>query len=91
MGICNVCGQEVYYLPLPVYYEQQRLKYGGKKTIPETLNRQKYVCPECGAVDRDRMIIGYMQKSGILQTAEKVYRSLLQNDRRIHPTTVRIR
>lgn len=72
MGICNVCGQEVYYLPLPVYYEQQRLKYGGKKTIPETLNRQKYVCPECGAVDRDRMIIGYMQKSGILQTAEKV-------------------
>lgn len=72
IGICNVCGKEVYYLPLPAYYEQQRLKYGGKKTVPETLNCQKYICPECEAVDRDRMIIGYMQKSGVLQAGKKV-------------------
>lgn len=72
LGICNICGQEVYYLPLPVYYEQQRLKYDGKRTIPETLNRQKYICPECGAVDRDRMIVGYLQKSGILRKGRRV-------------------
>lgn len=67
-----MCGQEVYYLPLPVYYDQQRIKYGGKKTVPETLNREKYICPECGAVDRDRMIIGYMEKADLLQEGTKV-------------------
>lgn len=71
-GICNVCGNEVYYLPLPAYYEQQRVKYGGRKTVPETLNRQKYICPECGAVDRDRMIIAYIERAGLLQKGTRV-------------------
>lgn len=72
LGICNVCGKEVYYLPLPAYYKQQRVKYGGKETVPETLNCQKYICPECGALDRDRMIIGYIEKEGILQNGASV-------------------
>lgn len=57
-----ICGQEVYYFPLPDYYEQQRLRYGGRKTISETCNRQQYLCPVCGSADRDRLIVAYLKK-----------------------------
>lgn len=71
-GKCNVCGKEVFYLPLPAYYENQRLKYGGKKEKPETLNENKYICPECGSVDRDRMIIEYIKTEKLLYANAKV-------------------
>ncbi len=69
---CNVCGSEVYYAPLPRYYEEQRIKYGARKTISETLNSEEYICPFCGSVDRDRLIVGYLQKKQLLQKGKKI-------------------
>lgn len=69
---CNVCGGKVFYAPLPRYYEEQRIRHGGKKTVPETLNSEEYVCPVCGSVDRDRLIVGYLQKKQLLQKGKKI-------------------
>lgn len=60
--VCNCCGSKVMYLPLSNYFKQQQEKYN---TIPhtyETMNESEYTCPHCGASDRDRLIISFLEK-----------------------------
>lgn len=64
---CACCGSLVYYLPLPSYYEKQGQKYGVEKHVDETLNKNEYTCPACGASDRDRLMILMMKRLGLDQ------------------------
>lgn len=36
----------------------------------ETLNKDEYLCPACGASDRDRLIVSFLKKEGLQQAAE---------------------
>lgn len=73
---CICCNSEVAYLPIPEYYKQMEKKYGTiNRGIAETLNEEEYLCPDCGASDRDRLIVSYLKKEG-LPKAEENYRVL---------------
>lgn len=65
---CICCGNQVYYKPLPLYYETEAQKYGAKKFISETINKNDYSCPVCGASDRDRLMTAFLQKFGLDST-----------------------
>lgn len=73
---CACCGQEVYYLPLSSYYDEQAEKYHVKPHVLETLNRLEYTCPCCGASDRDRLMVSMLKKLGLEENQAK--ESLLQ-------------
>ncbi len=64
-GICSCCGKEVFYTKLPDYYREQAEKYKCKPAIDETLNAEKYLCPNCSASDRDRLIVSFLKKIGL--------------------------
>lgn len=64
---CTCCNSQVYYLPLPSYYEKQAEKYGVPNHVSETLNNREYTCPACGASDRDRLMILMMKQLGLDQ------------------------
>lgn len=68
---CICCRREVQYMPLPSGYAAMRKKYGVTyQARSETLNRDEYMCPCCGASDRDRIIISFLQKAGLPEAAE---------------------
>ncbi len=68
---CICCEKRVAYLPLPDYYRQMEEKYHvPQNTKSETLNLNEYSCPECGASDRDRMIISFLKKARLRDAAE---------------------
>ena len=63
--VCAICGNAVLrYNPLPDYYFEEARKHGRSiyKSVPETLNRVEYICPVCGAADRDRLYALYIKK-----------------------------
>lgn len=68
---CVCCNQEVIYSPIPDYYASMRKQLGilsaGKS---ETINKEEYMCPDCGASDRDRMIIAFLKKENLQKAAE---------------------
>lgn len=68
---CICCGKDVaYFLPLPAFYESMQKKYGTYRAKSETLNKNEYMCPSCGASDRDRLITSFLQKEGLQEAAE---------------------
>ncbi|MCM1494136.1 MAG: glycosyltransferase [Muribaculaceae bacterium] len=69
---CPCCGHEVFYLPLPDYYsEMQKRFHVSDDGRAETLNQEEYSCPDCGASDRDRLIISFLKKEGLQEAAEE--------------------
>lgn len=60
--VCTCCGEQVYYLPISAWYKEQEQKYNVEQHIPETLNEIEYICPCCGASDRDRLLIAMLKK-----------------------------
>lgn len=72
---CTVCETKVYYNPLSVCYEQNEKKYGTKSHLAECLSKKEYICPNCGASDRDRLIIDFLKK---LKLEEYHQESMLQ-------------
>lgn len=77
MKKCICCGNKVFYTPLPSYYENMKEKYGVDTSIrSETLNAEEYLCPICGASDRDRMMIAFLQRLELDKST--VEESLLQ-------------
>lgn len=75
--ICTCCGKEVIYLPLPAYYEEMKRKYGFSMEVRgETINKEEYLCPNCGASDRDRFIVSFLDRIGLADTCRR--ESLLQ-------------
>lgn len=64
-SICCCCGKQVYYRPLPSYYGIETEKHGGEVHIGETINKEDYSCPVCGASDRDRLITAFLRRLGL--------------------------
>ena len=61
---CPVCGNHIKtFLPLPEFYTGNLQKNGWRFSFAEneTLNYQYYLCPFCGASDRDRLCALYIQ------------------------------
>ena len=68
---CICCGKDVIYAPLPIYYRDMQNKYNtGTTGKSETLNKDEYLCPRCGASDRDRLIISFLKKEGLQKASE---------------------
>ena len=66
---CPVCESSVVsFLPLPEFFRENREKYGFpfRASDSETCNEAAYLCPSCGASDRDRLyalfLRGYFAK-----------------------------
>lgn len=72
MKKCPCCGHEVVYNPLPDYYKNMQEQYHMAAVKGETLNEKEYSCPDCGASDRDRLIISYLIKAGLQEAPEGV-------------------
>lgn len=73
---CICCEQKIYYLPISQYYKDQEKKYNVISHESETLNEKEYMCPVCGASDRDRLLISMLEKLEIQRGNNK--ESLLQ-------------
>lgn len=68
---CPCCGHEVIYKPLPDYYSEMAARFGvTTQDRNETLNEEEYYCPDCGASDRDRLIVSFLEKEGLEEAAE---------------------
>ncbi len=72
---CFLCKEKVYYLPLPEMYNEMRERYQVPKGKAETLNEKEYICPVCGSLDRDRLIMAYLEQCEHIKSSEA---SLLQ-------------
>lgn len=72
---CSLCKEKIFYLPLPEEYNEYRKRYQLPVSRSETLNEKEYICPVCQSLDRDRLIVAYMELSKILESSEV---SLLQ-------------
>lgn len=62
---CPVCNQHIEdFQPLPDFFLDNLKKYGWPYEFveSETLNARKYLCPFCGASDRDRLYALYIQQ-----------------------------
>ncbi len=60
---CPVCENRVKnFMPLPEFYTENLQKHGWRFSFAETetLNYQYYLCPFCGASDRDRLYALYI-------------------------------
>ncbi len=75
-GHCSCCANPVYYRPLPLHYDAEREKHGGERHVGETINREDYTCPVCGASDRDRLMAAFLQRLGL--DADDCRETLLQ-------------
>lgn len=72
---CALCKEKIFYMPLPEEYGILQKRYHVTETRPETLNKKEYICPICGSLDRDRLIISYLDRCEFLRNSES---SLLQ-------------
>ena len=75
-GRCNLCGKDVIYLfrPRPDQNDQEIQKCLYANRIYESESRQKCKCPECQAIDRERMIALFID---LLQPEENQCLNLL--------------
>lgn len=67
---CSLCKEKVYYLPLPKVYYEIRKKFELPEPRLETLSEKEYICPICGSLDRERLIVSYLEQSKILESSE---------------------
>lgn len=61
---CNVCGEDVFFLPIPEGYHLMRKRYGFIYWDADFQLESKnhYGCPACGAYDRDRLMIAFLEE-----------------------------
>lgn len=61
---CNVCNNEVFFMPIPAGYEMMRKRYGFLywNADFQLESRENYSCPICGAYDRDRLMIAFLEE-----------------------------
>lgn len=60
---CTGCGERVHYFAFPGYYQKMRKLYHVPNWVRgECGNEKEYMCPVCGAFDRDRLAILYLKK-----------------------------
>ncbi len=68
---CICCGNQVLYKPIQSSHIKNKKKYNVEIHILETMNQKEYFCPYCGANDRDRMIVAFMQRLGLDRNCHK--------------------
>lgn len=66
---CSCCGQYVLYDPLPIEQQEAALSIDGL-FLPETLNPDDYLCPRCGSMDRERLMIAALERMGLEQKGQ---------------------
>ena len=61
---CNVCKNEVFFTPIPMVYEAMRRKCGFPYWDADFQleSKENYGCPVCGAYDRDRLMIAFLEE-----------------------------
>ena len=61
---CNVCVRDVFFTPIPAGYEILRKRYGFLywNADFQLESRENYGCPVCGAYDRDRLMIAFLEE-----------------------------
>ncbi len=62
---CPICQNQVNeFLPLSTLYIETLEKFGFPYSLDEceTINREQYICPYCGASDRDRLYACYLDE-----------------------------
>lgn len=70
---CPCCEQSVdRFLPIPAAYVEECRQRGVEHPLDawETLNLQAYLCPKCGATDRDRLQVAFLTE--LVQPGMKV-------------------
>lgn len=77
VGRCPLCGKSVSYLPNNGYFTRQKKthKFPYWNAGMESISEEKRSCPECGALDRERMMALFIQ---MLQPAEDERLKVLQ-------------
>ena len=63
MHWCNVCKNDVFFLPIPPDYEKMRRQNGFMYWNAEFQleSKDNYTCPVCKSKDRDRLIIAFLE------------------------------
>lgn len=61
---CNVCGNDVFFAPIPGGYEAKRKEHGFLywNADFQLESRDNYSCPVCGAYDRERLMIAFLDE-----------------------------
>lgn len=61
---CNVCNNEVFFMPIPAGYEDMRKRCGFPywNADFQLESKENYNCPVCGASDRDRLMIAFLEE-----------------------------
>lgn len=75
--LCNVCNQDVFFMPMPEGYEMMRKKYGFLYWDADFQleSKENYQCPICKSYDRDRLMIAFLEE---LQAEEDEKLKMLQ-------------
>lgn len=77
---CSVCQHRVdSFRRLPQFYDDKLDEFGYVHSIFqfETLNRQKYSCPNCGASDRNRLYALYLRQEFFKREKDNIESKLL--------------
>ncbi len=63
---CNICNKKVIYVPKSNYYAEQQKKYGFPywNSVFESVSSYKNTCPNCGSLDRERMMAMFIDLLG---------------------------
>ncbi len=61
---CNACGNDVFFMPIPADYELRRKENGFLywKADFQLESKENYTCPVCGACDRERLMIAFLEE-----------------------------
>ncbi|MCM1326548.1 MAG: class I SAM-dependent methyltransferase [Bacteroidales bacterium] len=61
---CNVCGEDVFFVPFPSEFEKMRKKYGFLywNADFQLESKENWRCPVCKAYDRDRLMIAFLEE-----------------------------
>ena len=62
--LCPVCNTQTNMSALPAFYfsELQKYQYVHNIFLTETLNLEHYSCNNCGASDRDRLYVLFLEE-----------------------------
>lgn len=61
---CNACNSDVFFTPIPAGYEATRKQCGFLywNADFQLESKENYGCPVCGAYDRDRLMIAFLEE-----------------------------
>lgn len=69
---CICCGRSVRYEPMPIKQQEIALSIN-RLFLPETLNPDAYLCPVCGCMDWERLMIAALNRMDLPEKAQKCH------------------